>query len=156
MKLEEGNLIKRDASSLKVAIVASRYNQKVIDRLIVGAQETFYSFGGAKKNIVTEMVPGAFEIPLAISMLVKKDYDLIVAIGCVIKGETPHYDYIVRTVTDAIMDISLRCSKPIGYGVLATNNLREALERAGGSVGNKGVEAMQAAVEMKYVIDKYN
>ena len=130
----------------KICIVASKYYEDIINMLIDGANETI---GSHKKKFKTNIiyVPGVFEIPYIISKNLKK-YDAFIALGCVIKGETPHFDFISKSSIDAIMNLSVKNKKPIGNGILTCLNKNQAVERADKSNKNKGKEAANAAIEL--------
>ncbi|MBI2082568.1 MAG: 6,7-dimethyl-8-ribityllumazine synthase [Deltaproteobacteria bacterium] len=135
------------AKGLRFGIVLSRYNSLVTDELLAGARKTLSKYGAKEVDLLT--VPGAFEIPYALRGLArKKKYSALIALGCVIRGETPHFEYISEGMTSGVMSVILEEEIPIAFGVLTTDNLRQALERAGGKVGNKGEEAALVAIEM--------
>tara|TARA_Y100000768_G_scaffold281836_1_gene216693 strand:+ start:120 stop:566 length:447 start_codon:yes stop_codon:yes gene_type:complete len=139
----------------KLSIVMSEFNISITNSMKDAAVKHFLSAGGQNINISIINVPGAFEIPGAVSALIKKsNSDIIVAIGCVIEGETPHFDYIATETTRAIMNMIIKNNIPIGFGVLTTNNMQQAIERSGDNDGNKGKEAMIAALEMFSVYKK--
>ena len=130
----------------KICIVASKYYEDIINMLVSGANDVLNNH---KKKITTKIiyVPGVFEIPYAISKNLKK-YDAFIALGCVIKGETPHFDFISKSSIDAIMKLSIESKKPIGNGILTCLNKDQAIERADKSNKNKGKEAANAAIEL--------
>ena len=130
----------------KICIVASKYYEDIINMLVDGANETISNH---KKKLKTNIiyVPGVFEIPHVISKNLKK-YDAFIALGCVIKGETPHFDFISKSSIDAIMKLSIESKKPIGNGILTCLNKDQAVERADKSNKNKGKEAADAAIEL--------
>lgn len=137
-----------DASKLKVGIVVSNFNSDVTDSLLEGALETLSAWKVKNTNVITVRVPGAFEIPLACMRLIKKKkVGAVVALGCIIKGETKHDEYIAHAVSHALQRIMLDTLVPIGFGIITPNTLDQALERSRGSA-NKGPEAAQAALEM--------
>ena len=128
----------------RFAIVASEYNSVIIDRLIDGAKRALKD----QKQVRVIRVPGSFEIPLvAKRAALSKKYDAIVALGCVVRGETPHFEYICRSVSHALQQVALETGVPVGFGVLTVDTVEQAMERSGES-GNKGVEAATAALEM--------
>lgn len=140
---------KLDARGLKLGIIVSRFNDFVTERLLEGALSAVRSHGGEEKDIDVVRVPGAFEIPLvALRMAASGKYDALVCLGAVIRGDTPHFEYIAEGVTRGIGEVVLRHRIPITFGVLTTNNVEQALERAGTDKGNKGFEAALAAIEM--------
>jgi 6,7-dimethyl-8-ribityllumazine synthase len=138
-----------DARDLRVALVVSRFNDFVTDRLRQGAIEALVEAGAAEVDLVVIPVPGAFEIPLAALTAANTGrYDAVVCLGCLIRGETPHFEYISSAVAHGITDASASSGVPMSFGVLTTNSAEEALERAGPGPANKGREAALAAVEM--------
>lgn len=142
----EGKLI---AKGLKFGIVVSRFNHFISDRLLDGALDAIRRNGGDEENCVIVRVPGSFEIPLAAKKLAKAGkYDAIICLGSVIRGATPHYAYIATEVTKGIAMTSLETEIPIAYGVLVTDTIEQAIERAGTKVGNKGFDAAMSAIEM--------
>lgn len=146
MKTYNGKFHVPDA---KIALVTSRFNDLISKQLTEGAKEALLNHEIAEKNIELFFVPGAFEIPLIAKMLAeKKQYDAIITLGVVIRGETPHFEYISSQVASKIAQVSYDFNLPVIFGVLTTNTLDEALQRAGGKVGNKGYEAALSAIEM--------
>ncbi|MDP1620417.1 MAG: 6,7-dimethyl-8-ribityllumazine synthase [Candidatus Moranbacteria bacterium] len=137
-----------DGKKLKIAIVVSKFNPDITGKMFVGAVETLRKNGVLEKNIQTVWVPGAFEIPLACQRLAQtKKYDGLVALGCVIKGDTDHYHYVSDGSIHGVMDVMLKTDLPIGLGIITTVNLKQAQERSSGR-HNKGAEAAQAVLEM--------
>ena len=146
-----------DFSNIKLTIVMSDFNISITDSMKESAVNHFMSVGGKKKNIQLINVPGAFEIPGAISGVIKKSSaDIIVAIGCIIEGETPHFDYIATETSRSIMNMIVKNNVPIGFGILTTHNMQQALERSKNDDSNKGKEAMIAALEMYSVYNEIN
>jgi 6,7-dimethyl-8-ribityllumazine synthase len=144
---------KRNAQGLKIGIVVSRYNQFITEKLLDGALDGFKSHGGEDENITVVHVPGAFEIPLiAEKMAASGKYDALVCVGAVIRGDTPHFDYVCDAVTRGIGDAVRAYKLPIGFGVLTTNDVQQAMERSGSKDANKGYEALLTVVEMVNVI----
>jgi 6,7-dimethyl-8-ribityllumazine synthase len=144
---------KRNAKGLKIGIVVSRYNQFITEKLLDGALDGFKSHGGEDENITVVHVPGAFEIPLiAEKMAASGKYDALVCVGAVIRGDTPHFDYVCDAVTRGIGDAVRAYKLPIGFGVLTTNDVQQAMERSGSKDANKGYEAVLTALEMVNVI----
>jgi 6,7-dimethyl-8-ribityllumazine synthase len=144
---------KRDAQGLKIGIVVSRYNQFITEKLLDGALDGFKSHGGEDENVTVVHVPGAFEIPLiAEKMAASGKYDALVCVGAVIRGDTPHFDYVCDAVTRGIGDAVRTYKIPIGFGVLTTNDVQQAMERSGSKDANKGYEALLTVVEMVNVI----
>ena len=139
----------------KLSIVMSDFNISITNSMKDAAVKYFLSAGGQNNNISIVNVPGAFEIPGAVSAIIKKgNSDIIVTIGCIIEGETPHFDYIATETARAIMNMIIKNNIPIGFGVLTTNNMKQAIERSGNNDANKGREAMIAALEMFAVYKK--
>jgi 6,7-dimethyl-8-ribityllumazine synthase len=144
---------KRNAKGLKIGIVVSRYNQFITEKLLDGALDGFKSHGGEDENVTVIHVPGAFEIPLiAEKMAASGKYDALVCVGAVIRGDTPHFDYVCDAVTRGIGDAVRAYKLPIGFGVLTTNDVQQAMERSGSKDANKGYEALLTVVEMVNVI----
>jgi 6,7-dimethyl-8-ribityllumazine synthase len=145
-KTVEGKLI---AKGLKFGIVVSRYNSFITDRLLEGAMDALTRNGAEDRDIEVWKVPGSFEIPLAAKKMVGlKRFDGIVCLGAVIRGATPHYNYIATEVTKGIAQVSLEAGVPISFGVITVETLEQAVERAGTKMGNKGYEAAVTAIEM--------
>jgi 6,7-dimethyl-8-ribityllumazine synthase len=139
----------RDATGLRFAVVVSRFNHLVTASLLEGCERELRERGAAGDDIHVAWVPGAFEIPFAARTLAASGrYDALVALGVVIRGETPHFDYVCRAVTDGVRETMRETDVPIAFGVLTTEDLDQALARAGGAAGNKGAEAALAAIEM--------
>jgi 6,7-dimethyl-8-ribityllumazine synthase len=146
----EGNFI---ATDQKVAIVVSRWNAFITDRLLEGAIDTLLRHGVADADIAVVKVPGTFEIPLlAQNLAASKRYDTIICLGCLIRGSTPHFDYIASECTKGIASAMMQHSTPITFGILTTDSIEQAIERAGTKAGNKGAEAAMAAIEMGSLI----
>ena len=138
-----------DATGLRVALVVSRFNHLISIRLIDGAREALLDHGADPQDLELFWVAGAFEIPLAARRLAESGrFDAIVTLGSVIRGGTPHFEYVCRGVTDGVREIMRTSNVPVGFGVLTTDTIDQALARAGGSDGNKGGEVALAAVEM--------
>lgn len=138
-----------DASGLKAVLVASRFNDFIVARLIDGAVDALVRHGMASDDITIVRVPGAFEIPQAVNAAAQsKRYDMAIALGAVIRGSTPHFDYIASEVAKGVAQTALSSSIPISFGVLTTDTLEQAIERAGSKAGNKGAEAAMSAIEM--------
>jgi 6,7-dimethyl-8-ribityllumazine synthase len=145
-KTLEGKLI---AKGLKFGMVLSRYNNFIAERLLEGALDALKRSGAEEEDCVVARVPGAFEIPLAAKKMAKSGrYDAIICLGCVIRGATPHFEYIATEVTKGIAHLSLENEIPISFGVLITDTIEQAIERAGTKVGNKGFDAAMSAIEM--------
>lgn len=142
----EGKLIGKD---LKVAIVVSRFNDFITGRLLEGAKDTLIRHDVNEDNIDVAFVPGAFEIPLVAKKLAKKnDYDAVITLGCVIRGSTSHYDYVCNEVAKGVSKANDVTDTPVIFGILTTENIEQAVERAGTKAGNKGAEAAVGAIEM--------
>ncbi len=146
MKKLEGNLI---GSGKKFAIVASRFNEFIVSKLISGAEDGLVRHGVDDDNITLAWVPGAFEIPLIAKKLAKSGkYDAVICLGAVIKGSTSHYDYVCAEVSKGIAAVGLDTEVPVIFGILTTDNIEQAIERAGTKAGNKGYDAAVTAIEM--------
>jgi 6,7-dimethyl-8-ribityllumazine synthase len=142
----EGGL---DARHLRVAIVAARFNETLTKRLVAGALDCLRRHGAPEDDLSVTWVPGAFEIPLAAERLAASgDVDAVVCVGAVVRGETPHFDYVAGRAAAGVSAASLGTGTPITFGVLTTDTAEQAAARAGGKLGNKGFEAAQAAIEM--------
>jgi 6,7-dimethyl-8-ribityllumazine synthase len=140
---------KINLSNKKFAIVVAEWNDNITEPLYEGALQALLDMGAKKKNIVRKSVPGSFELPLAAQwMAERKDISAVICLGCVIQGDTPHFDYVCQGVTYGIMKVMLKTNKPVAFGVLTTLNKKQALERAGGKLGNKGEEAALTVVKM--------
>ena len=151
MKVIEGKL--RLSGSEKVAIIASRFNHIITDRLVEGARDAFLRHGGDEANLDLILVPGAFELPFALDkVLASKKYDGVCCLGAIIRGSTPHFDYVAAEATKGIANTTLKYQKPVTFGVLTTDTIEQAIERAGSKAGNKGFEAMTGLIEL---IDLY-
>ena len=138
-----------DASGLKVTIVAARWHAVITDGLLAGAQRALKSAGNSNYKVVR--VPGAFELPLGVSLAIQNGAEVVIALGVVIQGETPHFDYVCDAATSGLTRVQLDTSVPIGFGLLTVANEKQALDRAGleGSKEDKGAEAVEAAILMK-------
>ncbi len=133
----------------RVAIINGRFNHIITDRLVEGAQDVFKRHGGNVENLDLILVPGAFEIPFALKKaLASGKYDAVCCVGAVIRGATPHFDYISAEATKGIATAAMEFGLPVSNGVLTTDNIEQAIERAGSKVGNKGAEAMLTIIEM--------
>jgi len=142
------------AQGKKFALVAGRFNDFITERLVSGAMDALVRNGAAEDDISVVKVPGAFEIPLAAKKLAAKGgYDAIICLGAVIRGSTPHFDYISAEVTKGVAQVSLEFSTPVIFGVITTDTIEQAIERAGTKAGNKGWDAAVAAVEMANLVD---
>lgn len=151
MKVLEGNLV---ASELKVGIVVARFNEFIVSKLLGGALDGLKRHGMNEENIDVAWVPGAFEIPLIAKKMAKKEkYDAIICLGAVIKGSTPHFDYVCSEASKGIAQVSMQTEKPIIFGVLTTDTIEQAIERAGTKAGNKGYDAAVSAIEMANLLN---
>jgi 6,7-dimethyl-8-ribityllumazine synthase len=135
-----------NAEGLRLAIVASRFNDEIVSGLLDGATECLERHGANDVDLFR--VPGAFEIPTAVAKLVDEKYDAIVALGCLIRGDTPHFDFISAQVTNELSRVSVEAKKPVAFGVITCNTLEQAVARSSKGSGNKGWEAALAAIEM--------
>jgi 6,7-dimethyl-8-ribityllumazine synthase len=146
-KIVEGGLVV--APGTKICIVASRFNHFIVDRLVDGAIDAFVRHGGDAADVTLVKVPGAWEIPLVVKRLAEsKKTHGIVALGAVIRGSTPHFDYVAAEVTKGIAHVSMDSGVPVAFGVLTTDSIEQAVERAGTKAGNKGWEACVSTIEM--------
>jgi 6,7-dimethyl-8-ribityllumazine synthase len=142
----EGNLTVR---GVRFGLLASRFNGFIVDSLVEGAIDTLKRHGAEDADLTLVKVPGAFEMPLAASrMAASKKYDAIIALGAVIRGGTPHFDYVAGECTKGLAQVSLQHDVPIAFGVLTVDSIEQAIERAGTKAGNKGGEAAMSAIEM--------
>ncbi|WP_297431368.1 6,7-dimethyl-8-ribityllumazine synthase [Sulfurimonas sp.] len=147
MNLIEGKL--RVINGKKIAIVSTRWNHFIVDRLVEGAKDAFDRHGGNSEDLTHVLVPGAFELPMIVDQLLASGkYDAICALGAVIRGSTPHFDYVAAEATKGISSMSLKYQKPVAFGLLTTDTIEQAIERAGTKAGNKGFEAMGVVIEM--------
>ncbi len=137
------------ASGRRFAIAVSRFNSFIVDRLVEGCLDALARHGCDLSTCVIVKVPGAFELPMAVKKLAgRKDVDAVIALGAVIRGGTPHFDYIAAEVTKGLAQVALESGVPVAYGVLTTDTIEQAIERAGTKAGNKGHEAAMSAIEM--------
>jgi len=149
------NIIQGDfqGKDLKIGIVAGRFNEFITNKLISGAVDVLTRHGVLENNIDLAWVPGAFEIPVvAKKMAEKKKYDAIICLGCIIRGATPHFDYVAAEASKGVASVSIDYGFPVIFGVLTTDNIEQAIERAGTKAGNKGADAAMAAIEMANLI----
>ena len=137
-----------DISDKRFGIVVSEWNSEVTEALYSGAVETLLQHGAVKENIIRKTVPGSYELTLGAQWMAMEDIDAVICLGCVIRGETPHFDYICQAVANGITNVALKYDKPVIFGVLTTLDLQQAIERAGGKHGNKGDEAAATAIKM--------
>lgn len=146
MRKIEGNLVAKD---MKFGIVAARFNEFIVSKLISGAEDALLRHGADGGNITLAWVPGAFEIPFAAKQMAHSGkYDAVICLGTVIRGSTSHYDYVCNEVSKGVASIGLESGIPVLFGVLTTENIEQAIERAGTKAGNKGYDSAMAAIEM--------
>ncbi|KDR93766.1 6,7-dimethyl-8-ribityllumazine synthase [Peptoclostridium litorale DSM 5388] len=151
MKIYEGNLI---AKGKKFVVVAARFNEFITSKLLSGSIDCLKRHGATEEDIEVLWVPGAFEIPLVCKKLASSSkYDAIIALGAVIRGATSHYDYVCSEVSKGVASVSLEKEIPISFGVITTENIEQAIERAGTKAGNKGWDAAMSAIEMANIMD---
>ena len=152
MKNIEGKLSAKD---IKFAIIVSRFNNLITEKLLEGAIDCIVRHNGDEKNITVVRVPGSFEIPLTAKKIAKSGkFDAVICLGAVIRGDTPHFDYVANEVTKGIAQVSLETEVPISYGILTTDTIEQAIERAGTKMGNKGFDAALTAIEMVNVLNQ--
>lgn len=150
MKIFEGNLVSQD---IKVGIVCARFNEFIVSKLLSGCEDGLLRHGVKPDDISVAWVPGAFEIPLITSKMANSGkYDAVIALGAVIRGSTSHYDYVCNEVSKGIAAVALESDIPVMFGVLTTDTIEQAIERAGTKAGNKGSECAQGAIEMVNLI----
>lgn len=150
VKILEGE---QDAAGMRIGIVVSRFNHFITEKLLQGALDGFQSHGGSEANLTVVRVPGAFEIPIvAEKMAASGKFDALVCLGAVIRGDTPHFDYVCDAVTRGLGGAVRSYKIPIGFGVLTTDNIQQAMDRAGNKDANKGYEALLVAVEMVHLL----
>ena len=150
MKTFEGKLV---SSNIKVGIVVARFNEFITSKLLSGAMDGLLRHNVKEEDIQVAWVPGAFEIPLIASKMAKSGkYDTVICLGAVIRGSTSHYDYVCNEVSKGIAAVSLETGIPVMFGVLTTENIEQAIERAGSKAGNKGSECAEGAIEMVNLI----
>ncbi len=145
-KIIEGVL---SAAGMRAAIVVSRFNSFITERLVEGAVDAILRHGGKDSDITVIRVPGAFEIPVAAKMAAANDdYDAVIALGAIIRGSTPHFDFVAAEASKGLAHVALDTGKPVAFGVLTTDTIEQAIERAGVKAGNKGFDAAVTAIEM--------
>jgi 6,7-dimethyl-8-ribityllumazine synthase len=150
IKTVEGQL---DAKGLKVAILASRFNDFIVDKLVGGAVDALTRHGASREDLTIVRIPGAFEMPLVAQKLAKSGkFDGLVCVGAVIRGATPHFDFVAGECAKGLAMVSLEHGIPLGFGVLTTDSLEQAIERSGSKAGNKGVDAAMAMLETARVL----
>jgi len=142
----EGNLV---AEGLRFAVVVSRWNSFITERMLTGAMDALIRHGASEDDISVVRVPGTWEIPLAAKKLARSGkFDAVACVGCLIRGATPHFEYLASEVTKGLAQIALESEVPVTYGITTVENIEQAIERAGSKAGNKGAEAATAAIEM--------
>jgi 6,7-dimethyl-8-ribityllumazine synthase len=142
-----------NARGLRIGIVAARFNDFIVERLVSGAIDELVSYGAEAADIETIHVPGAFEIPVTLQKMAKsRRYDALIALGCVIRGATPHFDYVAGEASRGVARVCLEQEIAVGFGVLTVDTLEQAIERAGSKAGNKGADAARVAVQMVAVL----
>jgi 6,7-dimethyl-8-ribityllumazine synthase len=142
-----------DASGMRVGIVAARFNEAVVERLVSGAVDALRRHGATASDLTVAWVPGAFELPVVLERLAAGgEVDALVALGCVVRGSTPHFDYVAGECASGCAAVSRQHGLPVSFGVLTTDTWEQAVERSGGKLGNKGAEAAVAAVETAQVL----
>lgn len=150
MNVFEGKVV---SEGMKVGIVAARFNEFIVSKLVAGAQDALVRHDVKEEDIDLAWVPGAFEIPLIASKMAKSGkYDAVIALGAVIRGSTTHYDYVCSEVSKGIANVSLNSDTPVMFGVITTENIEQAIERAGTKAGNKGYDCALGAIEMVNLI----
>ena len=150
MKRFEGKLV---SDNIRVGVVCARFNDFIVSRLLAGCEDTLLRHGVREEDIAVAWVPGAFEIPLIASKMAKSGkYDAVIALGAVIRGSTSHYDYVCSEVSKGVAQVALSSDIPVMFGVLTTDTIEQAVERAGTKAGNKGAECAQGAIEMVNLI----
>lgn len=152
MKIYEGSMVSK---KMKVGIICARFNEFIVSKLLGGALDGLKRHGVDEEDIEIAWVPGAFEIPLIASKMAKsKKYDAVICLGAVIRGSTTHYDYVCSEVSKGIAHVTLESDIPVMFGVLTTENIEQAIERAGTKAGNKGYDCALSAVEMVNLINE--
>ena len=147
MNYIEGNLI---AQGLKIGIAAARFNEFIVSKLVSGAEDGLQRHGVKESDIDLAWVPGAYELPLAAKKMAKSGkYDAVICLGAVIRGSTPHFDYVCAEVSKGVANVSLDSEVPVIFGVITTDSIEQAIERAGTKAGNKGFDAAATAIEMR-------
>ncbi len=152
MKSYEGEL---KAEGFRFGVVASRFNHLLVDRLVEGALDCILRHGGRREDITIVRVPGSWEIPVVVKRLLRReDIDAVIALGVLIRGSTPHFEYIAAEVSKGLASVSLELGKPVSFGIITADTLEQAVERAGTKMGNKGWESALSAIEMVNLIRK--
>jgi 6,7-dimethyl-8-ribityllumazine synthase len=152
LKITEGSL---DARGFKFALIVSRFNSFITDRLLDGALDTLRRHGAADDDLEVIRVPGSWEMPVVAGEIARlKKHDAIIALGCVVRGETPHFDYVAGEAAKGLGQVAAQTGVPVAFGVLTTNTLEQATDRAGAKSGNKGADAAMSAIEMAHLLRK--
>ncbi len=150
MKIIEGNL---KADKLKFGIVVGRFNEFIGSKLLAGSIDALVRHGADKESIETAWVPGAFEIPLVAKKMAKSGkYDAVICLGAIIRGSTPHFDFVANEAAKGVAMVSLESEIPVSFGILTTENIEQAIERSGTKAGNKGFDAAMSAIEMANLV----
>ncbi|MBQ3334263.1 MAG: 6,7-dimethyl-8-ribityllumazine synthase [Eubacteriaceae bacterium] len=153
IRLLEGKVVA--PKGMRVGIVASRFNSFIVAKLLDGAIDGLVRHGVDEENITACWVPGAFELPVVVKKMAESDdYDAVIAVGAVIRGATTHYEMVCNETTKGIAQVGIKTGKPVLYGVITTENIEQAIERAGSKAGNKGYDCALAAIEMVNVMDQ--
>jgi 6,7-dimethyl-8-ribityllumazine synthase len=152
-RVYEGKLI---ADGLKFGLVVARFNEFITGKLLSGCLDALYRHGVLEEDVDIVWVPGAFEIPLAAQKMALKEYDAVICLGAVIRGGTPHFEYVASEVTKGIAQVSLQLAKPVVFGVITADTIEQAIERAGTKAGNKGWDAAVTAIEMANLLKEMN
>ena len=148
--LDKGNY---NATGARIAIAASRFNQHLVSKLLEGAYDTLLEHGATPEDITVVRVPGAYELPIAAMRLAMRgDVDAIICIGAIVRGDTPHFEFVAGACASGLQQVAIKTDVPVIFGVITTNTEQQALDRCGGSEGNKGAEAALAALEMRNVL----
>lgn len=149
----EGKVVAKEG--MKVAIVASRFNEIIVNKLLGGAVDGLVRHGVEENNITATWVPGAFEIPIVAQKLAQsKKYDAVICVGAVIRGDTTHYDYVCNEVSKGVAQVGLSTGVPVLFGIITTENIEQAIARAGSKAGNKGYDCALSAIEMVNLLDQ--
>ena len=149
----EGKVVAKEG--MKVAIVASRFNEIIVNKLLGGAVDGLVRHGVEEENITAAWVPGAFEIPVVAQKLAQsKKYDAVICVGAVIRGDTTHYDYVCNEVSKGVAQVGLSTGVPVLFGIITTENIEQAIARAGSKAGNKGYDCALSAIEMVNLLDQ--
>ncbi len=153
IRLLEGKVVAKEG--MRVGIVASRFNEIIVNKLLGGAVDGLVRHGVEEENITAAWVPGAFEIPIAASKMAKSGkYDAVICVGAVIRGDTSHYDYVCNEVSKGVAQVGLHTGVPVLFGVITTENIEQAIARAGSKAGNKGYDCALSAIEMVNLMEQ--